>query len=590
MCGHNGGQGRPIKWLEQERACWDAWPVLAGVLFILTSLAYLPHGIFNNAFDRNAGPQFVALSLSAVILGVRALLRKDLIRINKTVLIGFLGLLVFSLISWLTSGNLITGLTGDTGRYNGLASLFCLLIIALYFSHMTEDSFDQTLKIMLIGVIALDLLGLLQDFNLIQIPTGGGVGSTLGNLDFLSAWLGTTFLMFALTRFERRKKQIFLLLFAIFSIFLMIRIGAKQGLVDFILIGAALAIYLVRSRIPRFSLDKNIWTALGTFFVLLWCEVIYLVPIAKLPVPGVSGDVNVTIRSDFWYSGAAMFFHHLWLGVGPDNYGYFYEKYRSLSSVRKTETVISNDAHSAMVQTLSTLGIFAIIAIIILIVALIRSIVILCEVHPELRRRYALFALFFFVYLTNSLISPITLPNKFAFWALAGYVIGQTTLVSERIELPSISKLLPALLVITVAITGAEFTWANLKFMIQQDRASFKEKVNYSYSPWLACNINFNAQLALATDSGTDPMTVALEAASANPRCIAAQEIISVGYIQKGDYKSAKPHVYELLDLAPGRQEVVRIAAEYAIRGKDKEMQAILVNQGVRLGLITDKK
>jgi O-antigen ligase len=560
--------------------------VIAGILFIVTSLAYLPHGIFNNAFDRNAGPQFVGLCISAIILGILVLIRKEKVKISKITLIGFIGLLVFSLISWLTSGNLITGLTGDTGRYNGLASLFCLLIIAFYFSQMAEASFDRTLKVMFLGVVALDLLGLLQDFNLIQIPTGGGVGSTLGNLDFLSAWLGTTFLMFALLKIERRKKQIFLSIFAILSIFLMIRIGAKQGIVDFILIGVALVIYLLRSRIPRFQLDENVWTALGTFFVLLWCEVIYLVPIAKLPVLGVGGDVNVTIRSDFWYSGAAMFFHHLWLGVGPDNYGYYYEKYRSLSSVRKTESVISNDAHSAMVQTLSTLGIFAIIAIIVLIVALIRSLIVLAEANPELRRRYAIFALFFFVYLTNSLISPITLPNKFAFWALAGYVIGQAALVSNGVELPRISNLVPAILVLAVAFTGAEFTSANIKFMLQQDRATFKEKVNYTYSPWLACNINFNAQLALATDSGTDPMAVAAKAVGNNPRCIAAQELLAIGYIQKADYLNAKPHVYELLDLAPGRQEVVRIAAEYAVRSKDSAMQSILIHQGLRLGLI----
>ena len=564
--------------------------MIAGILFIVTSLAYLPHGIFNNAFDRNAGPQFFGLCISAIVLGILVLIRKEKAKISKLTLIGFIGLLIFSLISWLTSGNLITGLTGDTGRYNGLASLFCLLIIAFYFSQMVEASFDRTLKVMLLGIVALDLLGLLQDFNLIQIPTGGGVGSTLGNLDFLSAWLGTTFLMFALLKIEKRKKQIFLSIFAIFSIFLMVRIGAKQGIVDFILIGAALAIYSIRSRIPRFVLDKNIWTALGTFFVLLWCEVIYLVPIAKLPVPGVGGDVNVTIRSDFWYSGAAMFFHHLWLGVGPDNYGYYYEKYRSLSSVRKTESVISNDAHSAMVQTLSTLGIFAIIAIIVLIVALIRSLIVLVEANPELRRRYAIFALFFFVYLTNSLISPITLPNKFAFWALAGYVIGQAALVSDGIELPPLSKIVPAVMILVVIFTGVEFTWASLKFMVQQDRATFKEKVSYSYSPWLACNINFNAQMALATDSGTDPMVIAATAVRSNPRCIAAQELLAIGYIQRADYVNAKPHVYELLDLAPGRQEIVRIAAEYAVRSKDSIMQSILVHQGLRLGIITNSK
>jgi hypothetical protein len=567
---------------------WNAWHMLAGVLFIFTSLAYLPGGLFKGLFDRNASPQFVALCLTTVILGVRLIISRKKISLSPAALFSGVALLVIAIISWVSSHNLITGLTGETGRYTGLASLFALILIATYFSRLTKNEFSKTLKVMLVGVLLLDLLGLLQDFKVIKLPTGGGVGSTLGNLDFLSAWLGTTFLLFALVDINQRIKRIGLALLAIVSTFLMIQIGAKQGLLDFILIALAIGAYQLRNRLPKLVLSRNIWTSFFTFATLLWCEIVYLVPIARLPIPGVAGDVNVTIRSDFWYSGGAMFFHNLWLGVGPDNYGYFYEKYRSLSSVKKTESVISNDAHSAMVQSMATLGIFAIIAFVALIVVLIKSLVILSGEEPESKRRYLVFSLFFFIYLTNSLISPMTLPNKFAFWALAGYIIGRASSygIPKEFNLPI--KAISGAMVLIVAFVGVQFTYANLKFALATDKVKESKAIHYKYSPWLPCNIFFGAQMALSLSSGATSLDVAQQAANANPRCIDAQGTIATQYLQMGEYEKAKKSVYQLLDLTPGRRETVRIAAQYSIKANDKKMQAILAQQGIKLGIVTE--
>jgi O-antigen ligase len=255
-----------------------------------------------------------------------------------------------------------------------------------------------------------------------------------------------------------RVKRIGLLVLGLVSTYLMVRTGAKQGIVDFLLIFIACIGYQLRGKYPKFVLSRNIWTAFLTFATLLWCEIVYLVPIARLPIPGIAGDINVTIRSDFWYSGGAMFFNNFWFGVGPDGYGYFYEKYRSLSSVKKTESVISNDAHSAMVQSISTLGIFGIIAFIALIVVLIKSLVVLGGEEPESKRRYLIFALFFFIYLTNSLISPITLPNKSAFWALAGYVVGRACSygVQREVNLPVKLLAVPMALVVAFVLRLAQ--------------------------------------------------------------------------------------------------------------------------------------
>jgi amino acid permease len=108
--------------------------MLAGLLFVFTSIAYLPGGIFKGHFDRNAAPEFIAICLTALILGIRIIFSKKKINLSISAVISGCALLIIAILSWSFSGNLITGLTGDTGRYTGLVSLFCLILISIFFS------------------------------------------------------------------------------------------------------------------------------------------------------------------------------------------------------------------------------------------------------------------------------------------------------------------------------------------------------------------------------------------------------------------------------------------------------------------------
>jgi uncharacterized protein HemY len=56
--------------------------------------------------------------------------------------------------------------------------------------------------------------------------------------------------------------------------------------------------------------------------------------------------------------------------------------------------------------------------------------------------------------------------------------------------------------------------------------------------------------------------------------------------MSRKDFVAAKPHIYSLLDVAPARQSVVRLASIYAIETKDQELQKLLSDQGIKLGLL----
>ena len=556
----------------------------AGILFTLTSIVYLPRGIFPDAFDRNAAPEFVFFSLSSIILAIAFTFKFQTSKYSKPLVYSIFGLIVFAFVSWILSGNLITGLTGDVGRYTGLSSLLSLLCIGLFGSSLDEKQVKKLYIYLAIGILSVELLGFLQQFKIIEIPTGGGTGSSLGNLDFLSAWIGTSFLVLTFILHKSKLGQIALLLIGSLNIWLLILIGAKQGLLDFILILIGFLGFKIFRYLPKLSLSTNVLTAFGTILFLIWCEFIYLVPISKMPFPGISGDANVNIRSDFWYAGASMFFHHLGFGVGPDNYGYYYEKYRSLSSVRNTEAVIANDAHSAMVQSFATLGIFAVISFVFLMICLINSFVVLAK-HGEKSKELYLQLLFVIVYITNALVSPITLPNKFIFWIVVGTVIGKSNVVRDKGLRPIALKSFTFGSAFIIGFTSIGFTFASLNFFNAQSLAKDNKNPKYSYSAFLPCNMYFNLQAGLALSSKTPPEQITQLAIKNNPRCIDAVGSIASYYIDNGSYLKAKPYVYKLLDLVPGRHSTLVIAARYAIKTNDQYLIHTLGSLGLKLGL-----
>jgi hypothetical protein len=312
---------------------------------------------------------------------------------------------------------------------------------------------------------------------------------------------------------------------------------------------------------------------------------------AKLPFPGVSNDPQVSIRADFWYSAAQMFVHHLGFGVGPDNYGNYYEKFRSLRSVKTTEFVLANDAHSSMLQTFATLGIFATLAFLALILLVLFSAI---DLYAATRnRRYLFLLLAFFIFYTNALISPITLPNKAIFWLIAGFIIGENLrqkapelnrVVEIRSWIPS--SLIALVLISALTIFAPSFIRINSALAANNSG----QKVNYVASDSLPCIVYTSAQLNLIQKSGGDVLHAAQVILRNHPRCIDALSFLAQESLGRKDYRSAKPYVYQLLDVAPARQSVVRLAAIYAMGANDEPLKNVLTSQGIKLGLLTESQ
>ena len=571
-----------------------------GLSFILTSIACIPRFIFKESFDRNANAQFVALAISATGAGAYLVIKNKIPKLSKKIWITLAALFLSTAISTVAGGNIIGSMVGDVGRYTGLISLYSLLLIAIYFATIGMDRFNHYLPYFIMGLFIVNFLGLLQQFKLIVLPGDGGFGSTLGNIDFLSAWIGTTLPLIMLLVGKRHLAyRILLIIMPPLSLFLIYKLGPKQGYMDLLIFIFFLLIYKFRAKIKRFPLTLNQFSIGASALTLLWIEAMIVIPLAKIPLFFITNEIQVVIRSTFWLSGVKMFFTRPFFGVGPDNFGYYYDQHRSLYSFKSNEFLVTNDAHSSVIQSMATLGIFAMLAFTFLLLILIRSLYINYNKYPNHRPTFYWLGVFFLLFITNSNISPITIQHKYLFWALAGFSIGAAysngviSGVRKVIQIP-IRAGVASVAALAIFIAG-NFVYAQIKFDLGLAKIAKASTPTYQISSYLPCLIYFGPQNGLMTYKKDEKVALAITKANAkkalalNPRCLEAKMDLTRVAFKEIDIPNAKKLVYELLEQAPARRDVISLASIYALTQNDTSLMTKLVSQGRKLDLL-DKK
>ena len=142
-----------------------------GLLFLLLSLGHIPVKIFPHAFDKNAPVHFVLLMVIAIAYSIYILIRRNRFELPIKVL-GLIWFLVIAVvISALRSPDLIGSLTGDSGRFTGVISLFCLIVVAIFHSQFKLDQIHKLVQIFATAIFIVSVLGILQKFNIIDYST-----------------------------------------------------------------------------------------------------------------------------------------------------------------------------------------------------------------------------------------------------------------------------------------------------------------------------------------------------------------------------------------------------------------------------------
>lgn len=565
--------------------------LFAGLAFIALSIFHIPDQVFRYGFDKNAPAQFFGLLLIAGFFAIFITFKSERFRFPRLVTYGAIALVLTQLASVLMSGSLISSLIGDTGRFVGAMSTFALLAVSIFHSQFSFNPLITLVRFYVTAIEIVALVGIAQHFNLVELPGDQGMSATLGNLDFFAAFIGTTLpLLFLLALNSSTKGRALLFIAAMVNIYALWLAGPLQGFLDVAFLVVGLTLFAIRKFIPRPGWTLNARTFIGTFAIIIWAEFIFLMPFLGDFVPVLGNDIQVKIRSNFWLAGTRQFTDHLLFGVGPDQYGNNYEQYRTVEDVVKYTNILSNDAHSASVQTLATVGIFGTLAFLFLLALVIRSFLILWDTQKFDRKSLFALGLFFFIYLTNSFISPITLSHKYLFWAICGFIVGQVYRHSSRKSLVVTShRIYPALASTIFISTATIFAQAQINYLTHIERYAADNAViqDYSPSPLLPCFMYFDTELLMAKNSGADAAsTLARDEIAGNPRCVAAQLHLAKVAVDSGKLDGLGPVVLRLYELAPARNESISFAMYYATRTGDLALKAALEKQMKALGLI----
>lgn len=559
--------------------------------YIALALAHIPDSIFPHGFDKNAPAQLFALLSIAGAYAIYVAIKRERFRFTSLVQYGALGLLVTQLVSLLMSGSLLSSLIGDTGRYVGTISVIALLVVALFHTQLKFEAFITLLRYYIVAIELVVVIALAQHFNLIELPGDHGMSATLGNIDFFAAFVGTSFpLIFLLGLYSSRRAQLALGVAAVINLIALKFAGPLQGYLDVAFALVGIAIFFARKYIPRRNWTLNARTYVGTFAVVIWAEFIFLMPFLGDFVPVLGNDVQVKIRSNFWLAGTRQFFSHPLLGVGPDQYGNNYEQYRTLEDISKYTNILSNDAHSASVQTLATVGILGTIAFLFLLALVIRSLLILWDNQKIDRRALFALGLYIFVYLTNSFVSPITLSHKYIFWAICGFIVGQVYRLPARRSLVRVSQRLNSIAVaVAFALFAGLFAQGQINYLshIEKYAADNSAIIEYTPSPFLPCFMFFDAELLMAKNHGPEKaLQLADEELANNPRCVAALIYKTEKLVNAGEVNELGPLVYKLYEIAPARNQTISLAMYYANRSGDVQLRQALEKQMKALGLV----
>ena len=548
---------------------------LAAVGYFCTAIFHVPDNYFEHVFDRTAPLQFLTLILVASLFAVAIAINSSRFNFSRYAVYGLLAVATFTLISAATSGNVIGSLYGDAGRFAGFLSLAALIIVAIFHSQFKILAFRKLLLCYIATVEIVALLGIIQHFKWLTFPGAGGVSSTLGNTDFFAAYLGTTFpLLFLLAINGSKKLRIFLGGATALNCIAIYFAGPLQAYVDIAITIVGVIIYLARTKIHRFTWTLNARTFLGTAAVVIWAEFIFLMPFLGNMIPVLGNDIQVKIRGNFWIAGIKQFFAHPYFGVGPDQYGNFYEQYRTLNDLKSFPDILSNDAHSASVQTLATLGIFGSLAFLFFIALLIRSILIIWDRRIIDRRTLFAFSLFIFTYLTNSFVSPITLTNKYLFWAVGGFLVGQVYRKRQKLSIQRVGIRVVALTSSTLLIVASVFfIQGQLNYMthVEQYAKDNRPLIDYTPSPVLPCFMYFDAEALMLNSQGNQAvLDLATNELASNPRCVSANIVFAKYAVATGDIDSLKSYAYRLHEIAPARGKSIEYGMYYATKAGDQ--------------------
>ena len=335
---------------------------LSPIRWIFGGVALVTLYIQINLFDPFNSPKLWALLIIASWLtGYIVSFKQIIFKIQPIKSLFYLvtTLIILAFFATIFASSVQTAVLGATQRRNGFISYLSLAIIIIAAGMFVRFYNIRNLFLMsyFVGSVTV-LYALMQTTNNDFIKWNNPYNpiiTTLGNPNFAAAVMAVMgVLVFSAIFIGEHKifQRIFSIILTIFLFVAIYKSNARQGLLSFIVgIGLFLFIWF-------YSRNKTLGVSAGIIgLIIVIISIFGMLQIG--PLEKYLYKPSVTLRGYYWDAGIEMLRHHPFLGVGLDNYGYYFKQYREVTYPLKYGfDITSSNAHNTFIQFFATGGLF----------------------------------------------------------------------------------------------------------------------------------------------------------------------------------------------------------------------------------------
>jgi O-antigen ligase len=385
--------------------------------------------------------KFTVLTIVGFSIYSLILTNQEMLKDNRYKLILFASLTfsILGLISILaTQLNLLQQIFGATGRNTGFLTYIALNGIFLGAVLISDKKLiERITKFLLIsGIISLTY-GLIQVFNLDPLNWTNSFSPVigfLGNPNFQSSFMAitaTSVFSMILNNSAKLKWRITLTIYIVLALFSIYKSNSQQG---FLVFGAGIlvvSIFWIKSNFQSKTLINT--------FLLFTTGVVFVTALdilQKAPWTSVFYKESVSNRGDLWRAGWRMTLDHPVFGVGFDNYGDLYRRYRDTTAISaRGEDTISNTAHNVFLDISTSGGFPLLFAYLVIIGITLRAAIKLFMRTKTFDAPLVGIVGAWFAYMAQTFISINQIGLAVWGWVLSGSVIGYEIYTRDNVQI-----------------------------------------------------------------------------------------------------------------------------------------------------------
>ena len=497
-------------------------------------------------------PKLAALTVTVSLVGLLPILfHKSPSKFPKVFFLSTLIAIALSLLNVLINNQFISErVYGVQGRNFGALILVCLLLISIMSFRLSEKLDPKKLLIAIklsSFLVAIYFLAQLQGLDRAawEDPYGGIPSSTLGNPNFVSAFVSIGFvstLPLLLARQTKLPIRTLIFLISVIELYVSVESNSFQGLA-IILLGF---FYVTMSFLKPVLLRRK-----GGFLAAFFSLVILITGYFLYRFQEVLSINNATVqaRIDYWEAGLAMGLDSPIFGRGFDYFGESYFLFRSERAAVRSPGLYTDSAHNYFIDLFAFGGFPLLLSVLLPIILVIqRKFVSTFRLLNPLERNqeaedvYRGIFLVWLGFLFQAMLSPFSIPLGYLGFLLTGFLFGSLSsikiwgkptdlLVKNRIATkplqirPISSKTMLKFLIVPILITlpilGIQPLIADAKFRDAIEKGQSEALYQIALSQPLSFQtMHFASEIFLVNDREDLAAQIISEMVTQNPENI----------------------------------------------------------------------